>query len=171
MSHRPAYAITSVDNALRLIEVLQRDGTLRVTDAAAEIGVAMSTAHRLLAMLCYRGSIVICAGQHCPPPTPGRRGSPTCAAVPSHSSSTSTHKSMRRFTWSSGAAATSYSSAAWRVPSQCEREFVSAPSCRPTVRRAGRRCWPGYPPASWVHCTRPARQRSWPKPWTTSAIC
>src|SRR5260370_39258672 len=55
MPHRPTYAITSVDNALRLIEVLQREGTLRVTDAAAEIGVAVSTAHRLLAMLCYRG--------------------------------------------------------------------------------------------------------------------
>jgi IclR family transcriptional regulator, acetate operon repressor len=55
MPTRPAYAITSVDNALRLIEMLQRDETLRVTDAAAEIGVAQSTAHRLLAMLCYRG--------------------------------------------------------------------------------------------------------------------
>ena len=55
MPDRPVYAITSVDNALRLIEVLQREGTLRVTDAAAEIGVAVSTAHRLLAMLCYRG--------------------------------------------------------------------------------------------------------------------
>jgi IclR family transcriptional regulator, acetate operon repressor len=55
MPTRPAYAITCVDNALRLIELLQRDETLRVTDAAAEIGVALSTAHRLLAMLCYRG--------------------------------------------------------------------------------------------------------------------
>jgi IclR family acetate operon transcriptional repressor len=55
MPTRPAYAITSVDNALRLIELLQRDETLRLTDAAAEIGVALSTAHRLLAMLCYRG--------------------------------------------------------------------------------------------------------------------
>jgi IclR family transcriptional regulator, acetate operon repressor len=63
MSDRPAYAITSVDNALRLIEVLQRDGTLRVTDAAAEIGVAMSTAHRLLAMLCYRG-FAMRGGEH-----------------------------------------------------------------------------------------------------------
>jgi IclR family acetate operon transcriptional repressor len=55
MHTRPAYAITSVDNALRLIELLQRDEALRLTDAAAEIGVALSTAHRLLAMLCYRG--------------------------------------------------------------------------------------------------------------------
>jgi IclR family transcriptional regulator, acetate operon repressor len=55
MQTRPAYAITSVDNALRLIELLQRDEALRLTDAAAEIGVALSTAHRLLAMLCYRG--------------------------------------------------------------------------------------------------------------------
>ena len=55
MTTRQAYAITSVDNALRLIKLLQRNQTLRVTDAAAEIGVALSTAHRLLAMLCYRG--------------------------------------------------------------------------------------------------------------------
>jgi IclR family transcriptional regulator, acetate operon repressor len=60
---RPVYAITSVDNALRLIEVLQQQGTLRVTDAAVEIGVAVSTAHRLLAMLCYRG-FAIRGGEH-----------------------------------------------------------------------------------------------------------
>ena len=55
MPTRPAYAITSVDNALRLIELLRPDEPLRLVDAAAEIGVAQSTAHRLLAMLCYRG--------------------------------------------------------------------------------------------------------------------
>jgi IclR family acetate operon transcriptional repressor len=52
---RPIYAITSVDNALLLLEILRTEGTLRVSDAAAQIGVARSTAHRLLAMLCYRG--------------------------------------------------------------------------------------------------------------------
>jgi IclR family acetate operon transcriptional repressor len=55
MSELPAYPIASVDNALRLIEALQRGQPLRVTDVAAELGVAASTAHRLLAMLCYRG--------------------------------------------------------------------------------------------------------------------
>lgn len=55
MPDKPTYSITSVDNALRLIELLQQHGTVRVTDAAGDIGVAVSTAHRMLAMLCYRG--------------------------------------------------------------------------------------------------------------------
>lgn len=50
----PPYAITSVDNALQLVQMLARDGSVRVSDAAAELGVAKSTAHRLLGMLCYR---------------------------------------------------------------------------------------------------------------------
>ncbi|UNM16567.1 IclR family transcriptional regulator [Streptomyces formicae] len=45
----------SVDNALRLLLLLQQDEPLRVSDAAEELGVARSTAHRLLAMLRYRG--------------------------------------------------------------------------------------------------------------------
>jgi IclR family transcriptional regulator, acetate operon repressor len=52
---RPVYAISSVDNALHLVQLLARDGAVRVSDAAAELGVAKSTAHRLLGMLCYRG--------------------------------------------------------------------------------------------------------------------
>ncbi|MET0456845.1 MAG: IclR family transcriptional regulator [Mycobacterium sp.] len=52
---RPAYAISSVDNALYLIQLLARDGCLGVSEAAAELGVAKSTAHRLLGMLCYWG--------------------------------------------------------------------------------------------------------------------
>ena len=52
---KPTYAITSVDNALRLLDMLRSEGTIRVSDAANRIGVARSTAHRLLAMLCYRG--------------------------------------------------------------------------------------------------------------------
>lgn len=45
----------SVDNALLLIQLLRDQGRLRVTDAARELGIARSTAHRLLAMLVYRG--------------------------------------------------------------------------------------------------------------------
>ncbi len=55
---RPSYTITSVDNALRLLEMLRDVGALRLSDAAAELGVANSTAHRLLAMLVYRGFAV-----------------------------------------------------------------------------------------------------------------
>lgn len=58
MKNRPAYAIESVDNALQLLLILRRDGELRVSTSAAELGVARSTAHRLLAMLRYRGFVV-----------------------------------------------------------------------------------------------------------------
>jgi IclR family acetate operon transcriptional repressor len=54
MKNRPPYALESVDNALRLLQLLRDQGTLRVSEAAAELGIARSTAHRLLAMLVYR---------------------------------------------------------------------------------------------------------------------
>jgi DNA-binding IclR family transcriptional regulator len=54
MQNKPAYGIESVDHALRLAVWLQQEGPLRVTDAAQRLGVARSTAHRLLAMLVYR---------------------------------------------------------------------------------------------------------------------
>ena len=54
MRNKPQYAIESVDHALRLAQLLQQEGTLRVTDAAERLGVSPSTAHRLLAMLVYR---------------------------------------------------------------------------------------------------------------------
>lgn len=54
MKNRPAYAIESVDHALRLATVLQQDGPLGVSEAADLLGVSPSTAHRLLAMLVYR---------------------------------------------------------------------------------------------------------------------
>jgi len=44
-----------VDRALCLVEMLQQDGHVRVSEAAERLGVARSTAHRLLAMLVYRG--------------------------------------------------------------------------------------------------------------------
>jgi IclR family acetate operon transcriptional repressor len=52
--NRPPYAIASVDSALLLAALLQQEGPLRVTDAADRLGVSVSTAHRLLAMLVYR---------------------------------------------------------------------------------------------------------------------
>lgn len=51
---RPSYAIASVDHALRLATVLQLEGALTVAEAADRLGVARSTAHRLLQMLVYR---------------------------------------------------------------------------------------------------------------------
>jgi IclR family acetate operon transcriptional repressor len=52
---KPAYLIESVDNVLKLIQMLRDEGSFGVTEAAHELGVAPSTAHRLLAMLVYRG--------------------------------------------------------------------------------------------------------------------
>lgn len=54
MKNRPAYAIASVDSALLLAILLQQEGPMRVTDAAARLEVSVSTAHRLLGMLVYR---------------------------------------------------------------------------------------------------------------------
>ncbi|VXB42531.1 IclR family transcriptional regulator [Arthrobacter sp. 9V] len=55
---RPTYSIEAVDNALQLLQLLRDGGALRLKDAAAELGVAPSTAHRLMAMLVYRGFAV-----------------------------------------------------------------------------------------------------------------
>ncbi|MFL6053125.1 MAG: IclR family transcriptional regulator [Actinoallomurus sp.] len=50
----PAYTIRSVDHALRIAAMLQLEGELTVSETAERLGVARSTAHRLLAMLVYR---------------------------------------------------------------------------------------------------------------------
>ncbi len=53
----PAYPIASVDNALRLLLLFREQPRLRLTDACKYLGVAHSTAHRLLAMLAYHGFV------------------------------------------------------------------------------------------------------------------
>jgi IclR family transcriptional regulator, acetate operon repressor len=53
----PRYPIESVDNALRLLSLFRTTPGLRVKDAADALGVASGTAHRLLAMLVYRGYV------------------------------------------------------------------------------------------------------------------
>lgn len=57
---RPDHAIESVDNALLLIDLLRRHPQegVRVQDVAAYLGVAPSSAHRLLSTLLYRGFVV-----------------------------------------------------------------------------------------------------------------
>lgn len=52
------YPIESVDNALRLLRLLHEHEELGVTAAARLLGVAPSTAHRLFAMLVFRGFAV-----------------------------------------------------------------------------------------------------------------
>jgi IclR family transcriptional regulator, acetate operon repressor len=53
----PRYPIESVDNALRLLVLFAEQPRIRLTDASAYLDVASSTAHRLLAMLQYRGFV------------------------------------------------------------------------------------------------------------------
>ncbi|HEY5852651.1 MAG TPA: IclR family transcriptional regulator [Aldersonia sp.] len=50
--------LESVDNALRLLQMLRDVGALRLKDASGELDIAPSTAHRLFAMLVYRGFAV-----------------------------------------------------------------------------------------------------------------
>jgi DNA-binding IclR family transcriptional regulator len=51
MRNGPAYPVSSADNVLTLLRLLREQGELRVADAANRLGVAPSTAHRLLATL------------------------------------------------------------------------------------------------------------------------
>jgi len=51
----PQYPIESVDNALRVLVLVGQHPGIRLMDVARHLGVASSTAHRLLAMLAYRG--------------------------------------------------------------------------------------------------------------------
>ncbi|RBM04480.1 IclR family transcriptional regulator [Streptomyces sp. PT12] len=58
MSNNGPGVTSSVDNALRLIELIGERQALRVSDAAVELGVAPSTAHRLLNALRRRGFVL-----------------------------------------------------------------------------------------------------------------
>ena len=53
----PQYPIESVDNALKLLLLLGERPQIRLSEATRYLGVASSTAHRLLAMLTYRGFV------------------------------------------------------------------------------------------------------------------
>jgi IclR family acetate operon transcriptional repressor len=54
---RPAYPIASVDKALRLLMLFREQTRVRLSEASEHLGVAHSTAHRLLAMLAYHGFV------------------------------------------------------------------------------------------------------------------
>lgn len=53
----PAYPIASVDNALRLLMLFRDRPRVRLSEASEHLGVAHSTAHRLMAMLAYHGFV------------------------------------------------------------------------------------------------------------------
>ncbi len=54
----PAYAVESVDSALKILRMLCDVKDLRVSEVAERLGVAQSTAHRLLSMLVHHGFAV-----------------------------------------------------------------------------------------------------------------
>lgn len=54
----PRYPIESVDNVLRLLLMISQQKQVRVSEASAALGTAVSTAHRLLAMLAHHGFVV-----------------------------------------------------------------------------------------------------------------
>jgi DNA-binding IclR family transcriptional regulator len=54
----PAYLVDAADKALQLVLLLQSTPAVSVSEAAAHLGVARSTAHRLLATLRHRGFAV-----------------------------------------------------------------------------------------------------------------
>jgi DNA-binding IclR family transcriptional regulator len=53
----PQYPIESVDNALKVLLLLAERSELRLTEVSEYLGVASSSAHRMLAMLVYRGFV------------------------------------------------------------------------------------------------------------------
>jgi IclR family transcriptional regulator, acetate operon repressor len=56
-SPAPAYPIASVDNALRLLVLFRDRPRVRLSEASEYLGVAHSTAHRLMAMLAFHGFV------------------------------------------------------------------------------------------------------------------
>ncbi|WP_284978657.1 helix-turn-helix domain-containing protein [Arthrobacter sp. fls2-241-R2A-200] len=101
---KPTYSIEAVDNALQLLQLLRDVGSLRLKDAAAELGVAPSTAHRLLAMLVYgasrsktrRAAMFRARRWGLVPPASAGRGN--CGTSPGHTWSCCAHAPMRRST-------------------------------------------------------------------------
>ncbi|MEO3875669.1 IclR family transcriptional regulator [Nonomuraea sp. B12E4] len=53
MQNQPTYPLKAVENALVTLKFLQERGDVRVADVAEHLGVARSTAHRVLAMLVF----------------------------------------------------------------------------------------------------------------------
>jgi DNA-binding IclR family transcriptional regulator len=60
----PKYPLGSVDNLLRLLSMFRTKDSIGVTEAAESLGIALSTAHRLLAMLEFHEYVVKDASLH-----------------------------------------------------------------------------------------------------------
>jgi DNA-binding IclR family transcriptional regulator len=50
----PSYPIAAVDNALHVLQLIKEQRMVRISDVSRALGIARSSAHRLLAMLAYR---------------------------------------------------------------------------------------------------------------------
>jgi DNA-binding IclR family transcriptional regulator len=57
MTLTPQYPVQAVDNALQVLLLLRDRPVVRLSEVAVELGVARSTAHRLLATLLHRGFV------------------------------------------------------------------------------------------------------------------
>ena len=57
MRNTAAAPLSSVDNALQVLQLLRSQPAMRLSDVATELGVANSTAHRLLSSLVARGFV------------------------------------------------------------------------------------------------------------------
>jgi DNA-binding IclR family transcriptional regulator len=82
-SEPPAYLVDAADKALQLLLLLQTRDSLGVSEAAADLDVARSTAHRLLATLRHRGFAVQSADRR-------YRAGPALRRTTAHTRSTAT---------------------------------------------------------------------------------
>ncbi|HEY5849023.1 MAG TPA: IclR family transcriptional regulator C-terminal domain-containing protein [Microlunatus sp.] len=78
---KDAYTVGAVDRALALMTLVADRGAVGVQEAAREIGVAPSTAHRLFATLCQRDYLVQGAGRRYRP-GPELLGRRAAAGIP-----------------------------------------------------------------------------------------
>jgi DNA-binding IclR family transcriptional regulator len=79
----PPYLLRSVDHALRLVRLMAEGRPLRLAEVAAYLGVAPSTAHRLLGSLRHHGFVVQDrrAGRYAPGPALMEMAMATTASV------------------------------------------------------------------------------------------
>ncbi|MGH3586766.1 MAG: IclR family transcriptional regulator [Pseudonocardia sp.] len=80
MKNKPSYSLESVDKALLLLQMLRDHGRLRVRQAATDLQIAPSTAHRLLAMLVYR-DFARQDEDRCYVPGPGLSAAPAAGSI------------------------------------------------------------------------------------------
>ena len=153
----PQYPIESVDKALKILLLLGERSELRLTDVAEYLNVATSTAHRLLAMLQYRGFV-----RQDPRTRAYRAGTALTGVALSILERFDVYRRFSRqfvpdpLTWNSRKRRTSLSWSApafgSSTPSRARRRrglpLGWAIPCPPTARRLARRCWLTVPRTS-----------------------